>query len=176
MNIRQCKNLLLVGIVAMALAACSSTPSDDELGAGAGIGSVGDGVATGTVGDGGVGGADLHGGMGAGYDGGGMETVFYFDFDNATLRPESRAALQQHAANLRNRPQRIRLEGHADERGTREYNMALGERRANAVRDFLVLNGVDAGLLEVISYGEESPAAFGSDEASYAQNRRVEMK
>lgn len=170
MNTRQCKNLLVIGFVSMVLAACSSTGTDDAQGAGAGVG--GDGVATGTVGDGGVGGA----GAGGGYDGGGLETVFYFDFDNATLRPESRAALQQHAANLRNSPQNVRLEGHADERGTREYNMALGERRAHAVRDFLVLNGVDGGLLEVISYGEESPAAFGSDEASMAQNRRVEMK
>ncbi len=171
MNIRQCKNLLLISFAAMVLAACSSTSSDDAQGAGAGVG--GDGVATGTIGDGGVGGGGLGSG---GYDGRGVETVFYFDFDNATLRPESRAALQQHAANLRSNPQNVRLEGHADERGTREYNMALGERRANAVRDFLVLNGVDGGLLEVISYGEESPAAFGSDEASMAQNRRVEMK
>ena len=171
MNIRQCKHLVLLGFVSLVLAACSSTSSDDAQGAGAGAGA--DGVATGAVGDGGV------GGMGAGsggYDGGGLETVFYFDFDNATLRPESRAALQQHAANLTSNPQRVRLEGHADERGTREYNMALGERRANAVRDFLVLNGVDGGLLEVISYGEESPAAFGSDETSMAQNRRVQMK
>lgn len=172
MNIRQCKHLVLLGFVSLVLAACSSTSTDDAQGAGAGAG--GDGVATGTVGDGGVGGAGL-GGSG-GYDGGGLETVFYFDFDKATLRPESRAALQQHAANLRSNPQRVRLEGHADERGTREYNMALGERRANAVRDFLMLNGVDGGLLEVISYGEESPAAFGSDEASMAQNRRVELK
>ena len=174
MNVKQCKHLLLVGVVSLFLAACSSTPSDDDaqgMGAGAGIGDAGGGVTTGTVGDGGVGGSDLDA-----YNPGGLETVFYFDFDKATLRSESRAALQQHADNLRNNPKRIRLEGHADERGTREYNMALGERRANAVRDFLVLNGVDAGLIEVISYGEEAPAAFGSDEASMALNRRVELK
>lgn len=172
MNVKQCKHLLLVGVVSVFLAACSSTSSDgDAQGAGAGIGDASGGVATGTVGDGGVGGGDL-----GAYNPGGLETVFYFDFDKATLRPESRAALQQHAANLTSNPKRIRLEGHGDERGTREYNMALGERRANAVRDFLTLNGVDAGLVEVISYGEESPAAFGSDEASYALNRRVELK
>lgn len=176
MNVKQCKHLLLVGVVSLFLAACSSTPSDDDAqgmgaGAGAGVGDAGSGVATGTVGDGGVGGSDLDT-----YNPGGLETVFYFDFDKATLRPESRAALQQHAENLKNSPKRIRLEGHADERGTREYNMALGERRANAVRDFLVLNGVDSTLIEVISYGEEAPAAFGNDEASMALNRRVELK
>ena len=68
------------------------------------------------------------------------------------------------------------MEGHADERGSREYNIALGERRANAVRDFLVLQGVSASSLEVVSYGEERPLATGSDESSYAQNRRVELK
>lgn len=173
MNVKQYKHLLLVGVVSLFLAACSSTSSDDDaqgMGAGAGIGDA-SGVTTGTLGDGGVGGSDLDT-----YNPGGLETVFYFDFDKATLRPESRAALQQHAANLRSNPKRIRLEGHADERGTREYNMALGERRANAIRDFLVLNGVDAGMIEVISYGEEAPAAFGSDEAAMAQNRRVELK
>lgn len=170
MNVKSLTNLFLAGFVAVLLAACSSTSSDDEA-AGAGIGgdTSGNGVATGMVGDGSIGGGD-------GYDAGGLETVFYFDFDKATLRPESRAALQGHAANLRNKPQNVRLEGHADERGTREYNMALGERRGNAVRDFLVLNGVDTSLLEVVSYGEESPVALGGDEASMAQNRRVELK
>jgi|AutmiccommuBRH23_1029490.scaffolds.fasta_scaffold07743_8 peptidoglycan-associated lipoprotein len=176
MNVKQCKYLLLVGVVSVFLAACSSTPSDDDAqglgaGAGAGGGDVGGGVTTGTVGDGGIGGSDLDV-----YNPGGLETVFYFDFDKATLRPESRAALQRHAENLKDNPKQIRLEGHADERGTREYNMALGERRANAVRDFLLLNGVDSSLVEVISYGEEAPVAFGSDEASMALNRRVELK
>ena len=70
----------------------------------------------------------------------------------------------------------LRLEGHADERGSREYNMALGERRANAVRDFLVLQGVDASIIETISYGEERPAETGSYESSWSANRRVELK
>jgi peptidoglycan-associated lipoprotein len=101
-----------------------------------------------------------------------LDTVFYFDFDQSVLKPESRAALTAHAANINAAPQQIRLEGHADERGTREYNMALGERRAKAVRDFLVLQGVDAGLLETISYGEERLA----DESNNSMNRRVELK
>lgn len=105
-----------------------------------------------------------------------LETVFYFDFDQAVLKPESRTALLGHAEQLKAAPRSIRLEGHADERGTREYNMALGERRANAVRDFLVLQGVNGSDLEVISYGEERPESLGSNESSYAANRRVELK
>ena len=104
------------------------------------------------------------------------ETVFYFDFDKATLRPESRAALMQHAESLQNSPRNVRLEGHADELGTREYNMALGERRAKAVKEFLTMQGVSAGLVEVISYGEERAASFGSNNDAWAMNRRVELK
>ena len=104
------------------------------------------------------------------------ETVFYFDFDKAILRPESRAALMQHAESLQNSPRNVRLEGHADELGTREYNMALGERRAKAVKEFLTMQGVSAGLIEVISYGEERAASFGSNNDAWAMNRRVELK
>ena len=67
----------------------------------------------------------------------------------------------------------VKLEGHTDERGTREYNLALGERRANAVRDYMVVNGVSSGRIETVSYGEEDPVAMGSGEASWSQNRRV---
>lgn len=105
-----------------------------------------------------------------------IDTVFYFDFDKSLLKPEARAALLEHAAVLTRNPRNIRLEGHGDERGTREYNIALGERRANAVREFLVLQGVSGNLIEVISYGEERPAAFGSNEDAWALNRRVELK
>lgn len=105
-----------------------------------------------------------------------LETVFYFDFDESTIKYETRALLTAHAEELMASPRSIRLEGHADERGSREYNMALGERRANAVRDFLVLQGVDSSLIETVSYGEERPAAFGSNEDSWELNRRVELK
>ncbi|GAA5526023.1 peptidoglycan-associated lipoprotein [Microbulbifer aestuariivivens] len=102
-----------------------------------------------------------------------LDNVVYFDFDKSLLRAETRDLLLQHADRLRGTSDSVRLEGHADELGTREYNLALGERRANAVRDFLVLQGVDAGSMEVISYGEERPAVMGSNESARAQNRRV---
>ena len=105
-----------------------------------------------------------------------VATTFYFGFDESTLRPDARAALTVHAERLLEEPRSIRLEGHADERGSREYNMALGERRANAVRDFLVLQGVDRSLIETVSYGEERPAVMGSYEGAWEQNRRVELK
>jgi len=105
----------------------------------------------------------------------GLATVFYFEFDSAVLLPEARAALIGHAEYLRNASKSVRLEGHADERGTREYNMALGERRANAVRDFLVLQGVSSSKIETVSYGEERPAVSGSGDSAWSKNRRVEL-
>ena len=104
------------------------------------------------------------------------DTVFYFDFDQAVLRADARDALLIHAERLKTNPESVRLEGHADERGSREYNMALGERRANAVRDFLVIQGVDRSLIETISYGEERPQRMGSSPQVWSMNRRVEMK
>ena len=103
-----------------------------------------------------------------------LETTFYFEFDQSTLTEEARAALLAHAAVLKASPRAIRLEGHADERGTREYNIALGERRALAVRNFLRFEGVTSPI-EVISYGEERPASFATTEEGYALNRRVEL-
>lgn len=105
-----------------------------------------------------------------------LQTVFYFDFDQATLSSDTRAALDAQAASLKGGNSKVRLEGHADERGTRDYNMALGERRANAVANYLIINGVERYRVEVVSYGEERPMADGSDEGSYAKNRRVEIK
>ena len=102
--------------------------------------------------------------------------VFYFDFDSYNLKPEAIEALDAHIAALQGSEQTVRLEGHTDERGTREYNMALGERRANAVRDYMVVNGVSGSRIETVSYGEERPNAYGSGEANWSQNRRVELK
>ncbi|MEH6543245.1 MAG: peptidoglycan-associated lipoprotein Pal [Porticoccaceae bacterium] len=169
MKVQSLKNILLVSFCTVFLAACSSTSKDDGTSTGTGGLNTGNDVATGSVGDGSVSGSSLNGDANA-------DTVFYFDFDQAILKPESRAALRTHAARLAANPSNVRLVGHADERGTREYNMALGERRAKAVRDFLVLNGVSSSNLEAISYGEERPAVAMSNESAWAQNRRVEMK
>lgn len=103
-------------------------------------------------------------------------TVFYFDFDKALLKADSRAALVEHAVVLNSNTRAVRLEGHADERGTREYNMALGERRAIAVKEFLIMQGIAADRIEVISFGEERAAAYGSDDEAWRLNRRVELK
>jgi peptidoglycan-associated lipoprotein len=98
----------------------------------------------------------------------------YFDFDSYDLRSDAQPVLASQAAWLVRYPSvRIRIEGNADERGTREYNLALGARRANSARDFLVSRGVDASRIETISFGKERPIAEGSDEASWAQNRNA---
>lgn len=103
-------------------------------------------------------------------------TVFYFDFDVAEFKAADRQTLSHHARDLAaNSRKRVRLEGHADERGTREYNLALGERRANSILNYLVVNGASRSQIEVVSYGEERPAQAGQSESSYRMNRRVEI-
>ncbi len=105
-----------------------------------------------------------------------LNGVFYFDFDQAIVKRAGHEELDKHAKVLASdRYLRVRLEGHADERGTREYNLALGERRANAVRAYLVAQGASRSQIEVISYGEEKPANSGHSESAWAQNRRVEI-
>jgi peptidoglycan-associated lipoprotein len=106
----------------------------------------------------------------------GMKT-FYFGYDDANLQDDALNALKAHALYLgKNNGARVQVNGHADERGTREYNMALAERRAKAVAAFLTGNGASASQLEVVSYGEEKPAVTGEGEESWAKNRRVELE
>jgi peptidoglycan-associated lipoprotein len=105
-----------------------------------------------------------------------LQGVFYFDFDQAIVRRTGHEELNKHAKVLSADSElRVRLEGHADERGTREYNLALGERRANAVRAYLVAQGAVRTQIEVISYGEEKPSNNGHSESSWAENRHVEI-
>lgn len=97
-----------------------------------------------------------------------------FDFDRSSIRADQRPILQRQAEWMqRNASVQVQVEGHADERGTREYNLALGQRRANAARDVLVAGGVAGARVSTISFGKDRPAALGSDEASWAQNRRA---
>jgi peptidoglycan-associated lipoprotein len=100
----------------------------------------------------------------------------YFDYDRDDIKPEFRGVVEDHAKYLRENPAlRVRIEGNADERGSREYNVALGQRRAEAVMKALGLLGVPASRMEAISYGEEKPRRSAQDEASWAENRRDDV-
>ncbi len=104
----------------------------------------------------------------------GPSTTIYFDTDRYNVDSQDAAALQAQAQYFARYPQvTFTIEGHADERGTREYNLALGERRANSAKAYLVSLGVDANRISVLSYGKERPVALGSDEGAWAQNRRA---
>ena len=106
-----------------------------------------------------------------------LADVVFFDFDAYELRPEDADITARHGLQLaENSSMSVRLEGHADERGSREYNIGLGERRAQAVRRILMLQGAQPAQISTVSFGEERPMAFGSDEDSWSQNRRVEFK
>jgi peptidoglycan-associated lipoprotein len=105
------------------------------------------------------------------------ERVVYFDFDSFVIKDEYKGLVDGHAKALStNRSKRITIEGHTDERGGREYNLALGQKRAEAVAKTLALLGVSENQVEAVSFGEERPAVQGSDEAAWAKNRRAELK
>ncbi|MGQ7248394.1 peptidoglycan-associated lipoprotein Pal [Halomonas sp. V046] len=159
------------------LAGCSSTGGTQD-GSMDGTGGMagGAGVGTGTAGSGQAGGTG-YGANGAGQMAGEripeVRTI-YFNYDSDAIRPEFESVVNSHAQYLSQNPNAsVVLQGHTDERGTREYNLALGERRAGAVERFLSLKGVSPSQVEVVSYGEERPAARGSNEDAFAQNRRV---
>lgn len=102
--------------------------------------------------------------------------LVYFPYDSASVDDEGRGIIETHARYLKSNPgKQVRLEGHADERGTPEYNLALGERRAQSVERMLRLLGVDGNRIATRSWGEEKPASFGHDESAWRQNRRVEI-
>jgi peptidoglycan-associated lipoprotein len=106
----------------------------------------------------------------------GVSRLIYFDYDSSEIRPEFVSVIAAHAHALaRNASVRVRLEGHTDERGSPEYNIGLGERRAQAVRRALMLQGVTDAQVATVSYGQERPAVSGHDEAAWAKNRRVEF-
>jgi peptidoglycan-associated lipoprotein len=101
----------------------------------------------------------------------------FFDYDKYDVKPQARATVERWAAYIKQFPAiSVSIEGHCDERGTREYNLALGERRANAIKNALVQQGIPASRVATISYGKERPAALGSNEAAWSQNRRGVMQ
>jgi peptidoglycan-associated lipoprotein len=115
-------------------------------------------------------------GMRGGEANGGARSVIYFDFDKSEIKPEFADIITSNARNVTSHPNlRLKLEGNTDERGTREYNIGLGERRAQAVRRALMLQGVAESQLSTVSFGAERPAAEGDDESAWAKNRRVEL-
>jgi peptidoglycan-associated lipoprotein len=115
-------------------------------------------------------------GIGGEGNGGGARSVIYFDFDKSEIKPEFADIITSNARNLTSHSNlRLKLEGNTDERGTREYNIGLGERRAQAVRRALLLQGVAESQLSTVSFGAERPAVEGDDESAWAKNRRVEL-
>ncbi|MDX2028441.1 MAG: peptidoglycan-associated lipoprotein Pal [Alphaproteobacteria bacterium] len=153
------KKFLCLAAALVLVAACDTTGTDDGMG--------------------GAGGSGANGRMGAAKPGTQEDLVVnvgdrvFFDFNDSDLKPEARATLDRQAAWLKKYGSiNVTIEGHCDERGTREYNLALGERRATAVKNYLVADGISAGRVRTVSYGKERPAVLGSNEASWAQNRR----
>lgn len=151
------KKILSLMAAVLLVAACETGPNDGAI---SGVDGSGSQAATQTPGSA----ADFAVNVG--------DRVF-FGFDRSDLSAEARATLDKQAAWLKKYPRKsVTIEGHADERGTREYNLALGERRANAAKNYLIAAGVPKGTVHVISYGKERPAVLGANEAAWAQNRR----
>jgi peptidoglycan-associated lipoprotein len=157
----------------LALAACDTTPSDTGSTTGTGTGTTGTGISSTGVGTGTTGGLSGRSLEDMLRQQGVSDRVFY-QTDSSSLTPEGRNTIEGWARLLRQNPGiTAAIEGHADERGTREYNLALGERRAVAARNHLVSLGIPAQRVTTVSYGKERPAVVGSNEAAWAQNRRA---
>ena len=168
------KTLIACSLIA-ALAGCASQDVPDPEPTDTTYGEAGDsGADTGAYGGSSMGDGEF---FGDDPSAGELANVIYFDFDSSELRPEDADTVTRHAMQLANNPQlSVRLEGHADERGSREYNIGLGERRSQTVRRMLLIQGASASQISTVSFGEERPVAFGSTEEAYSQNRRVEFK
>jgi peptidoglycan-associated lipoprotein len=177
---RMKQRVILAAVLSAALAACSSgVKLDDVPVENRTPGTVAPGGATGPGADGSQTRvpqvqADPLAGTAAGPTN--VARVIYFDYDSYVVKPEFQSAIEGHARFLKaNNGRRIVIEGHTDERGGREYNLALGQKRSEAVRRALGLLGVTDAQVEAVSFGEEKPAAGGGDESSWAQNRRAEI-
>ena len=169
------KKLALLGAFALVMAGCSSVnldnpPVDDRSSGGANSsGGASSTVAQTTV-------APVVDSKSAGSEVANVSRLVYFDYDSYVIKPEFQALIDTHARYIRaDRSRKVVIEGHTDERGGREYNLALGQRRAEAVRRALGLLGVADSQVEAVSFGKEKPAMTGGDEASWAKNRRAEI-
>ena len=162
---------LLIPLCAMVVVGCASTGGTD----GEGADGSSDGAVTSADGNGGAGSATA---LDSDREAAALKNdrIIYFEFDSADIDSASLELLKRHGALMADNPgASARLEGHADERGSREYNIGLGERRAAAVQSVLLVQGASASQLTTISYGEERPANTGTGESAWAQNRRVEI-
>lgn len=185
------RTILALAISTTILTACSSTDEQDTDftdGSQSGLAGINDASTSGLSSGAGISGSEMGSGSGFGSMGGGLGPEFsdpsnplskqtiYFMLDSSQVQQEFVPVVAAHSQYLLANPgQHIVLEGHGDERGSREYNIALGEQRAKAVASMMKVQGVGEGQLEIVSYGEEKPAAFGHDESSWQLNRRVEL-
>ena len=171
------KKASLALVAAAVLAGCSSAPSLDNAPVeDKGSNTLGNGAGSGQTGQSTVGGVDLNNSAANGQGPVGVARVIYFDFDKSEIQSQFDNIVACHAKYLRDRPSaRLRLEGNADERGSRDYNLGLGERRGNAVSSALQANGGSGSQITVISYGEERPVCNETTDSCWAQNRRVEL-
>ena len=165
---------MLIPIVLVVLAGCAGQKGATQDDGSASAGGASGGASSSGAGDDGY----QQGSSFDDSDSGGLpdNRIVYFGFDQSDVTPGSMELLADHARYLADNPNaEVRLEGHADERGSREYNIGLGERRAQAVRQVLLLRGVGSSEMNTVSYGQERPAATGSDDEAWALNRRVEL-
>lgn len=173
------KKFVLAGLVSTLLVACgTSVPLNDV--------PVVDATAKAVTADTGASGSGVQGGGVAPVDLGrtvdqapapAESRLVYFDYDSFVIKPEFQAVIAAHARFLRAQPSRkVAIEGHTDERGGREYNLALGQKRAEAVRDALSILGVSSGQMEAVSFGKEKPVVSGNEEAAFSKNRRAEIR
>lgn len=167
--------------LAALLSACGSSvkldnvPVEDKVGASVGSSTSNGSIAGNTVGGGAVNSVDLgkSGTQAAAPSG---PRIVYFDYDSFVIKPEFQTLIESHARYIKaDRGRKVVIEGHTDERGGREYNLALGQKRAEAVRTALGLLGVGDSQIEAVSFGKEKPIALGTDETSMAKNRRAEI-
>lgn len=173
------RNLVLAGLISTLLVACgTSVPLNDV--------PVVDATAKAVGADAGAAGAGVQGGGVAPVDLGRTpdqapaptdSRLVYFDYDSFVVKPEFQSVIAAHARFLRAQPARkVAIEGHTDERGGREYNLALGQKRAEAVRNALSILGVSSSQMEAVSFGKEKPVVTGNEEAAFAKNRRAEIR
>ena len=185
------RNAAVIAIAALFISACSTQPSQptapiDDRSATPGAGTSTPGASTTGAGAGGVTGSTVPGAGGAGAGAGGnplrdpnnilSKRSVFFDFDSFSVRDEFKPLVEAHARYLAaNRNARATVQGNTDERGSREYNIALGQRRADAIKRMMTLLGAQDSQIETVSFGEEKPRAQGTDESAMAQNRRGDI-